>query len=204
MRAWDPFDVAVSLVALALLALALLLGACAAPRERITVLDAQPGEQLTVTTPQGTTVLDTAVTTAQVQASGAVQVGETTLPAVMVHFGLEFAALPTESRVFTFHFATGQTTLDATGRATLAALLAEVQQRGAVEIEVTGHTDQVGTDALNDRLSLARAEAVRLLLWQGGLTATFVRVVGRGMREPRIDAPGRAEARNRRVVVLVR
>jgi len=69
---------------------------------------------------------------------------------------------------------------------------------------VTGHTDQTGDAARNDRLSLARAEALRLLLWQGGLTATFVRVVGMGSRAPLVNAPGQAEARNRRVEVLVR
>ena len=78
-------------------------------------------------------------------------------------------------------------------------------KRQAVEVQVTGHTDRVGTDANNDRLSLERAEAVRDMLVQRGLKSNFIRAVGRGEREPLIPTPDdQPELRNRRVEVIVR
>jgi OOP family OmpA-OmpF porin len=87
----------------------------------------------------------------------------------------------------------------------LEALFAEVAKRQAVEVQVTGHTDRVGSDADNDRLSLQRAEAVRTMLIQRGINSNFLRAVGRGEREPLIPTPDeQAEPRNRRVEVIVR
>jgi outer membrane protein OmpA-like peptidoglycan-associated protein len=87
----------------------------------------------------------------------------------------------------------------------LAELFAEVAKRAAVEVQVTGHTDRVGTDTDNDRLSLERAEAVRAMLIQRGIQATFIRAVGRGEREPLVPTPDeQSEPRNRRVEVIVR
>jgi outer membrane protein OmpA-like peptidoglycan-associated protein len=181
-----------------------LLSACAAPVDRITVLEAQPGESLTVTTGKDSTVLTHALSTAQVKGSGQVTVGQTTLFAAMTEFGSVVATLPDEARTFTFWFATGQAKLDATGRATLAAVLQEVQRRTAIEIEVVGHTDDVGSTDANDRLSLARAEAVRQLLWQGGVMGPWVRVTGRGSRAPVVHRTGQAEPWNRHVEVILR
>jgi outer membrane protein OmpA-like peptidoglycan-associated protein len=74
-----------------------------------------------------------------------------------------------------------------------------------VEVQVTGHTDRVGSVADNDRLSLQRAEAVRAMLIQRGINSSFLRAVGRGEREPLIPtADQQAEPRNRRVEVIVR
>ena len=84
-------------------------------------------------------------------------------------------------------------------------LVGQVAKRQAVEVQVTGHTDRVGSDANNDRLSLQRAEAVRTLLIQRGINSNFLRAVGRGEREPLIPTPDeQAEPRNRRVEVIVR
>ena len=54
---------------------------------------------------------------------------------------------------------------------------------------MTGHTDHIGSEAHNDRLSLQRAEAVRAMLIQRGINASFLRAVGRGEREPLIPTP---------------
>jgi OmpA-OmpF porin, OOP family len=54
-------------------------------------------------------------------------------------------------------------------------------------------------------LSLVRAEAVRAMLMQRGIKASFVRAVGRGEREPLVPtADEQPEPRNRRVEVIVR
>lgn len=187
-----------------LLLAALGLTACATPLEQIVLLGAEPGEELVVTTSQGTTTLTTPNATAQIFQGGRLELEMLSAAALLQHYGAVLGTVPEAALMFTFHFATGKVALNGDGRLTLAALLAEVQRRGTAEVQITGHTDQQGTDEVNDRLSLGRAEAVRTLLVNGGLTAQFIRVIGRGKREPVIDRPETAEARNRRVDVLIR
>ena len=87
----------------------------------------------------------------------------------------------------------------------IVPLLAEVARREAVEVQITGHTDRVGTIADNDRLSMERAQVVRGILLGYGLHADFMRTVGRGEREPLVStADEQEEPRNRRVEVIVR
>jgi outer membrane protein OmpA-like peptidoglycan-associated protein len=187
------------------LLLLLLLSACAGPRERVVLLAVtDPGGQLTVQTPIARLTLDTAYQTAQARPSGRLDPGITTAEIVQARYGLVLQATPEAGRLFTLYFQTGATTLTPESQAEVPALLAEVARRGVCEVELTGHTDQTGTDDANDALALARAEAVRALLVAQGLEATFVRVVGRGARAPLVDVPGEPNATNRRVEVLVR
>lgn len=120
-------------------------------------------------------------------------------------FAAAFAAQPPKALSFTLYFDTNSTQVTAASRPQLEALMAEAARRQAVEVQVTGHTDRVGSDADNDRLSLQRAEAVRTMLVQSNIKATFIRAVGRGEREPLVPtADEQAEPRNRRVEVILR
>jgi len=187
-----------------LLLLCVLLTACHGPREQVILL---PGgtAPLTLTTAQGQTLtLDTPYQTAQALGDGRLDAGITTAESVQARYGAVLASTPRDGRLFTLHFETGGTQLTPESQEEVPALLAEVARRGVCEVELTGHTDQQGDDAVNDPLSQARAEAVRALLVQAGMAATFVRVTGRGSRAPLVDAPGQADARNRRVEVIVR
>jgi outer membrane protein OmpA-like peptidoglycan-associated protein len=67
-------------------------------------------------------------------------------------------------------------------------------------VSVNGHTDDVGTDAYNQKLSERRAEAVRDYIVKAGLPAEIVSVQGHGKSLPLV--PGTSEAaraKNRRV-----
>ena len=82
-----------------------------------------------------------------------------------------------------------------------------VSKLGTVNLEViiaVGHTDSVGTDAYNDKLSLRRAEAVKAYLLSKGVEANRVYTEGKGEKQPVADnktAEGRAK--NRRVEIEV-
>jgi outer membrane protein OmpA-like peptidoglycan-associated protein len=69
-----------------------------------------------------------------------------------------------------------------------------------VRVEVGGHTDSTGSRALNERLSLARAEAVKAYLIENGVAADRMKVQGYASTQPVASnktASGRAQ--NRRV-----
>jgi outer membrane protein OmpA-like peptidoglycan-associated protein len=151
------------------------------------------------------TVLDTPLSAAKVDAQGRVRKDTMTREEVERTFATVLAAQPPKPRSFTLYFEEDSTTVSAGSQAVLATLLAEVAQRRAVEVQVTGHTDRVGPEAYNDRLSQERAEAVRDMLVRAGLQASFTRAVGRGEREPLVPTPDEhPEPRNRRVEVIVR
>jgi OOP family OmpA-OmpF porin len=67
-----------------------------------------------------------------------------------------------------------------------------------------GHTDSIGTDAYNQRLSIRRAEAVKSYLVSKGVEKNRVYTEGKGEKQPVADnktAEGRAK--NRRVEIEV-
>ncbi|WP_423599614.1 outer membrane protein OmpA [Roseateles sp. MS654] len=82
-----------------------------------------------------------------------------------------------------------------------------VSKTGGINLEViiaVGHTDSVGTDAYNQKLSVRRAEAVKAYLVSKGLEKNRVYTEGKGKKQPIADnktAEGRAK--NRRVEIEV-
>jgi outer membrane protein OmpA-like peptidoglycan-associated protein len=70
---------------------------------------------------------------------------------------------------------------------------------------VVGHTDSRGSDAVNDALSLARANSVSKYLQGKGVAAGRIAVEGRGERQPLVDSTrDYALALNRRVEMYLR
>ena len=120
-------------------------------------------------------------------------------------FGDTVAALPGRPATFLLYFLEGKDELTAASNAELANVLDEIKRRPEPDLLVTGHADNVGSDAFNDKLSLARAERMRELLMMRGITADHIQVAGRGKRELLVvTREGVAEERNRRVEINVR
>ena len=184
-----------------------LLSACSPRQELVVLLPGEDGEVGTVAIagPQRTTILDTPRGAATIDTRGRVKKDTLSEADITRTFAEALAAQPPPTLSFTLYFFEKSTRIVPGSRATLAALLAEVARRQAVEVQVTGHTDRVGIVQDNDRLSAERAETIRDVLIQHGLRANFVRAVGRGEREPLILTPDEQdEPRNRRVEVIVR
>jgi len=79
-----------------------------------------------------------------------------------------------------------------------------LKEEGTVAVIVAGHTDSVGSDKYNMKLSLRRANAVRDYLVKQGIPASRIRTEGLGETEPVASndtADGRAQ--NRRVELHV-
>ena len=90
--------------------------------------------------------------------------------------------------------------------ASLLDIVAENMRRDVPDAQLTllGHTDAIGSDALNDQLSLRRAQAVLGQLVARQVNAGQLSTVAIGRRQPiapNLTAEGRA--RNRRVEFLV-
>ncbi|MDM5178818.1 OmpA family protein [Massilia sp. DJPM01] len=94
--------------------------------------------------------------------------------------------------------------LKAEGKGKLDDLSSKLQGINLEVIIAVGHTDSVGTDAYNQKLSIRRAEAVKAYLQAKGIEANRIYTEGKGESQPVADnksAEGRAK--NRRVEVEV-
>jgi outer membrane protein OmpA-like peptidoglycan-associated protein len=86
----------------------------------------------------------------------------------------------------------------------LAEAIKTLKDEGTIAIVCEGHTDSVGSDEYNQRLSMSRANAVRDYLVKGGVPADRIKVEGFGESKPVASndtADGRAQ--NRRVELRV-
>ncbi len=74
----------------------------------------------------------------------------------------------------------------------------------ATRIAIVGHTDSTGSDAINNPLSVERAQSVRDYLAARGVSASRILTEGRGSREPIADNGSDAgRAKNRRVEIYL-
>ena len=73
----------------------------------------------------------------------------------------------------------------------------------ATELVVTGHTDTVGSDAYNMRLSRRRAESVAAELEKQGIASSEIEIVAKGKRDLLVPTgDGVREPQNRRVTIV--
>jgi len=115
------------------------------------------------------------------------------------------AALPPAAKSFTLYFHEGTTEIAAESVGTLEEIRAEVAKRPGAEVQVTGHTDTVGSQTDNDLLSRRRAAEILNWLATKGFPRTMMVAVGRGERElKQPTADNVSSPVNRRVEVLVR
>jgi outer membrane protein OmpA-like peptidoglycan-associated protein len=83
--------------------------------------------------------------------------------------------------------------------------IATLQREGTITIVAEGHTDNRGTDAYNENLSLRRASAVRDYLIAGGIAPSRIQIQGFGESRPvASNDTDDGRAQNRRVELRVR
>ena len=90
------------------------------------------------------------------------------------------------------------------GKAKLDDLVSKVKNINLEVIIAVGHTDSVGTDAYNQKLSVRRAEAVKAYLVSKGVEKNRVYTEGKGEKQPIADNKTKeGRAKNRRVEIEV-
>ena len=183
--------------------------ACAPKASRVVLVPDRDGHVgvVSVANAQGSVVLDQAqagvtIANARSAPSQPAPVSPETIQAI---FGEALAVEPAAPEVCIVYFATGSAEIEAEGRQALDVAVAAIARRGSVDVSVDGHTDTAGDPAVNMRLSLARAQAVRDRLVSAGVPAGIitVRYHGKGVllvpTGDNVDEP-----KNRRVEVVVR
>lgn len=99
-----------------------------------------------------------------------------------------------------------------TGRAEVKGNFSQVLDRFAVslrdnpntDVRIVGHTDNTGSDAINNPLSVDRATSTRNYLTARGVSNARIRVEGQGSYQPiATNSTAEGRARNRRVEIFV-
>ena len=102
-------------------------------------------------------------------------------------------------------FDTGSYTIKPQMRAVLDPFANSLRDDPAARIAIIGHTDNAGSDAVNNPLSVERAQSVRDYLTTRGISGARVETAGRGEREPVADnSTEGGRAKNRRVEIFLR
>ena len=93
-------------------------------------------------------------------------------------------------------FAFGRSEIKPEGRDALDKFAKELVSTRFEIVTVEGHTDRIGSEAYNQKLSERRAEAVRSYLVTSGVDANKVRAIGKGKSSP-VTKPGDCEGTKR-------
>ena len=90
------------------------------------------------------------------------------------------------------------------GKAKLDDLVGKIKDINLEVIIAVGHTDAIGSDAYNQKLSVRRSEAVKAYLVTKGIEKNRVYTEGKGEKQPVADnKTGEGRAKNRRVEIEV-
>jgi outer membrane protein OmpA-like peptidoglycan-associated protein len=101
-------------------------------------------------------------------------------------------------------FDTGSASIKPELRAVLDPFASSLRGDPGARVVIIGHTDNTGSDAVNNPLSLERAHSVRDYIVTRGVTSSRVGTAGRGEREPiASNASEAGRAKNRRVEILL-
>ncbi len=113
------------------------------------------------------------------------------------------AAAPAVARSYMVFFDFNKSDLTPQAAAVVDQAAKNATPAKATTLTVTGHTDTVGSDAYNMRLSRRRAESVAAQLGKDGIPAGEIAIVAKGKRDLLVPTKdGVREPQNRRVTIV--
>lgn len=189
-----------------ILLLATILSGCATPERFILLPEASGKQSAVVIQPKGGIefVLDKTYTTASVSGEQ-IKLEATDELAVRTRYKTVIEALPARPQSFTLNFEFGTAQLTKESATLLDKILQDLQHYTVPELTIIGHTDDIGSDAVNDSLSLERANSILNTIKAKDIKLGNVTAVGRGKRDPIVASrPGVPEPRNRRVEIRIK
>ncbi len=115
------------------------------------------------------------------------------------------AAAPAPARTYLVFFDFDSSALTDRAREIIGEAATNAPRVQSTRIEVTGHTDTVGSAAYNQALSIRRANAVAAELERRGIPRSQMVITGRGFSQPLVPTgPNVREPQNRRVEIVLR
>ncbi len=101
-------------------------------------------------------------------------------------------------------FAIGQATIQPRLQSVLNTFAHTLRANGSTQVSIIGHTDSTGSDAINEPLSINRANSTRDYLVRNGVSASRFTTAGMGSRQPiATNNTDAGRAANRRVEIYV-
>lgn len=98
------------------------------------------------------------------------------------------------------YFNSGKAILREASKVELHQLLELIQAQPSLQVEIGGHTDDIGKDSYNQELSERRAKAVVDYLIEAGISSERLQAKGYGESQPKVDNNSDAQRqKNRRV-----
>lgn len=191
-----------------------MLAACAAPqvppppKSQFVLLPDEDGTvgSITVGNPQGSQTLN--------QAWQGTDVAEAASPEtpvllssdeVKARFHDALAAQAEPVRRFILYFQKGSKELTNESQALIPEVIATIRERRSVDTSVVGHTDTVGSNEANMRLSRERAGIIAAQLTDAGIDPAILETSSHGERNLLVPTADEvSEPRNRRVEITVR
>ncbi|NMM47771.1 PorP/SprF family type IX secretion system membrane protein [Marinigracilibium pacificum] len=105
-----------------------------------------------------------------------------------------------EKMYFNFNFETDKSNLQDEDKSTLFELVKIMENDPSLNVVIEGHTDDVGSESYNEKLSIKRAKAVADFLIENGISETRIKYTGYGEVKPLIDnVDVKSRSINRRV-----
>lgn len=102
------------------------------------------------------------------------------------------------------YFETGSAALLAASDAEISRLYSLLKENPSMHIQILGHTDNVGNDQDNMRLSLERAKSVYNALIQKGISSNRLQFLGKGESQPLVENDtNEGRQRNRRTEFVI-
>lgn len=198
---------------LVVVCVSIILSACSAPQApppSLFVLmpdDSGAVGSITVSNPQGSQTLGEAWQSTAVADGANSPAAPTILSAeeVKALFHDALAAQPEPVRRFVLYFQKSSKALTEESQALIPEVLATIRERRSVDTSVVGHTDTVGSNEVNMRLSQERAAIIATILTDAGIDPTMLETSSHGERNLLVPTDDEvSEPLNRRVEITVR
>ena len=161
---------------------------------------------VSVSTPDGSQKVDEAYSSSTVDGTHS-RPSETQLMGeaqVSTAFKDVLNAQPSKPKSLILYFVLGSTVLTEKSKALLPAVFEAVRERKPTEISIFGHTDSIGSEKWNFKLSAHRARAVEKILRKRDSGLGHIEIQFFGDKEPLVpSAPHVPEPRNRRAEIVI-
>jgi outer membrane protein OmpA-like peptidoglycan-associated protein/opacity protein-like surface antigen len=111
-------------------------------------------------------------------------------------------ASPPPVKTYIVFFDFNKSYLTDAAQSVVAEAIRVAKTTGMVKVQIAGHTDTVGSNEYNMKLSLARAATVKDEMVRLGMDGSAISVEGKGFHDPLVaTAPNVREPQNRRAVI---